>query len=169
MCAVSLLCSSYCVRVRRARLTVRCACLVFVLWCVCSYTCVCVYCCVFNLLCVFPILRVVCCACLLLCLAESVFSVVCASLLLHVFAVLCRVSCGRAVGTVARTVSCSQLKSQWLAQTEVTEMALILTVAPCLGLGRPAGTAQFTDGEPAGLSPASWVNRTHSGAWGGRG
>lgn len=57
---------------------------------------------------------------------------------------------------MARTVyysHYSHTESQWLAQTEVTEMALILTISPHLGLGRPAALSSQTARWPAWVQP----------------
>ena len=95
----------------------------------CVYTVGCFICCVSvslfvcSLLCVFTaVLR----ACLVWCV--RVYCVVTCD-----YCVVSGVSCGRGAGTVARTVyysHYSHTESQWLAQTEVTEMALILTISP---------------------------------------
>ena len=94
----------------------------------CVYTVGCLICCVSvslfvcSLLCVFTaVLR----ACLVSCV--RVYCVTCDC------CVVSGVSCGRVAGTVARTVyysHYSHTESQWMAQREVTEMALILTISP---------------------------------------
>lgn len=92
---------------------------------------------------------------------------VCASLLCYM-CLLCCVCCVMwegGAGTVARTVyysHYSHTESQW-TQTgngDGSNSNHFSSFGP-----QPASSARFTDGEVAGLGPASWVNRTHRGAW----